>query len=247
MNVLAASVRAAQQVFTPSLRAVLWKSMALAAGLLVIAAVILHRLMIWLADNIAAKTIAWSGGAYSGPIGIVEMVLAVLAAMGLFVAFFFLMPPVTALVGSLFVDEVAETIERADYPADPPGKALPVAAATWEAAKFFGIVLAVNLAALPTLLLAGLGVVVFFLANAYLLGREYFEMVAMRFHAPDTARTIRRANAGAVFVAGLPIALLVSIPIANLLTPIFATAYMVHIHKGLMAQATVGGPLNRSR
>ena len=105
--------------------------------------------------------------------------------------------------------------------------------AVWEAVKFFGVVLLVNLLALPTLLIAGVGVVVFFLVNTYLLGREYFEMAAMRFRSPEEARAMRRAHAGRVFAAGLPIAALVSVPILNLITPIFATVYMVHVHKTL--------------
>jgi CysZ protein len=236
MGLLDAVIRAFGQVFTPALRSVLWKSVALAVGLLIVGAVALHRLFVWFADKGANLLLQWTNGGYSGPIGVAESVVAVLAALGLFVAFFFLVPPVTALVGSLFVDEIAETVEKSDYPGQPVGTALPVGRAMLEAAKFFAVVLAINLAALPTLLIAGLGVIVFFVANAYLLGREYFEMAAMRYHAPADARALRRAHSGKLFVAGLPIAVLVSIPVLNLLTPIFATAYMVHVHKGVMAE-----------
>ena len=77
----------------------------------------------------------------------------------------------------------------------------------------------------------------FFLATAYLLGREYFELAAMRFHPVDEAKALRRANGGTVFVAGLFIAAFVSIPIVNLATPLFGVAFMVHMHKRL-----AGGP-----
>ena len=36
------------------------------------------------------------------------------------------MPAVTAFVGIFFVDEIAEEVERTHYPAEPPGKALPL-------------------------------------------------------------------------------------------------------------------------
>jgi len=55
----------------------------------------------------------------------------------------------------------------------------------------------------------------------------------MRFRSPHEAKAMRKANAPYLFLAGLAIALFVSIPVVNLATPIFAMAYMVHIHKRL--------------
>ena len=89
----------------------------------------------------------------------------------------------------------------------------------------------VYLVALPSLLLAGFGAVIFFLATAFLLSREYFELAAMRFRSPAEARQLRKANQSTVFLAGLFIAAFVSIPILNLATPLFGTAFMVHMHK----------------
>ena len=70
-----------------------------------------------------------------------------------------------------------------------------------------------------------------FLANSYLLGREYFLLAAMRFRTPGEAKALRRAHRAAVFLAGMVIALFVSVPLLNLAAPLFATAFMVHIHK----------------
>ena len=89
----------------------------------------------------------------------------------------------------------------------------------------------VYLCALPFLLLAGLGVIILFLANAYLLGREYFELAAMRFRPPAEAKAMRKTHATYIFLAGMVIAVFVSIPVVNLATPIFAMAFMVHMHK----------------
>jgi uncharacterized protein involved in cysteine biosynthesis len=79
--------------------------------------------------------------------------------------------------------------------------------------------------------------VIFFLAAAYLLSREYFELAAMRFRPPLEAKAMRRAHRGTVFTAGLLIALFVSIPIVNLATPLFGMALMVHMHKKLSGSA----------
>jgi uncharacterized protein involved in cysteine biosynthesis len=91
----------------------------------------------------------------------------------------------------------------------------------------------VYLLALPFVFFAGVGVIVFFIATAWLLGREYFELAAMRFRPPAEAKAMRRAHAATVFTAGLIIAAFVSIPIVNLATPLFGMAFMVHMHKRL--------------
>jgi len=126
---------------------------------------------------------------------------------------------------------VAEAVERDSYPAEPRGHALPLLRALIEGVKVALLALIVYLCALPFIFFAGVGVIVLFLANAYLLGREYFELAAMRFRPVHEAKALRKANAPYVFLAGMAIALFVSIPVVNLATPIFAMAYMVHIHK----------------
>jgi CysZ protein len=65
------------------------------------------------------------------------------------------------------------------------------------------------------------------------MGREYFQLAAMRFRPPEEAKAMRRENAALIFTAGLIIAAFVSIPIVNLATPLFGMAFMVHMHKRL--------------
>ena len=102
-----------------------------------------------------------------------------------------------------------------------------------EGTKIGLLSIVVYLAAVPFLLFAGVGVVLFFLATAWLQGLQYFELVAMRFHPAADAKALRRANQTTVFIAGLAIAGFVSIPILNLATPLFGTALMVHVYKRL--------------
>ena len=143
------------------------------------------------------------------------------------------MPAVTAFVGSFFVDEIAEQVERVLLPADPAGKALPVMRGVMEGLKIALISIAVYLFALPFIFFAGLGLFILFFASAYLLSREYFELAAARFRPVAEAKAFRKANQTTVFTAGLLIAAFVSIPIVNLATPLFAMALMVHMHKKL--------------
>jgi uncharacterized protein involved in cysteine biosynthesis len=105
-----------------------------------------------------------------------------------------------------------------------------------EGVKTALLTILVYLIALPFVFVAGAGFIAFFIATAWLLGREYFELAAMRFRSPTEAKAMRKENAALVFTAGLIIAAFVSIPIVNLATPLFGMAFMVHMHKRL------GGP-----
>jgi CysZ protein len=103
-------------------------------------------------------------------------------------------------------------------------------------AKFLAVVILGNIVALFLLLVPGVNIAAFFLVNGYLLGREYFEFAAMRFRDEPEAKALRRRNFGTVFLAGLAIALFLAVPIVNLLTPLFAAALMVHLHKMVSAE-----------
>jgi CysZ protein len=159
--------------------------------------------------------------------------LSIAAGLGIIAGSIMLMPAVTAVVGSFFADQIGAEVEREYYPDDPPGKAVPLWLAIWEGLKTALLALVIYLCAAPLLLFAGFGAVIFFLATAYVLGREYFELAAMRLRPLADAKALRRRNAAMVYVGGLFIAVFVSIPIVNLATPIFAMAFMVHLHKRL--------------
>jgi len=224
-----AAFKALAQMFTPPFRRVLWKSIGLALVLIVVIGIALNRVFSWLATSGAAWAEAGAGGHTAWQI--LAWVLSIAATLGVLTGAIFLMPAVTAFVGSFFVDEIADEVERTHYPADPAGHALPLGRAMVEGVKTALLAVAVYLCAAPFLLVAGLGLVIMFLATAYLLSREYFLLAAMRFRPVAEAKAMRRARSGTVFMAGLPIAMFVSVPILNLATPLFAMAMMVHVHK----------------
>jgi len=230
---LDAAAKSLTQMLSPPFRVVLAKSMGLAAVLLVVVAIALHRLATWLVGGGETWLEQTLGPVAHIPLVVLFWILAVVAALGLFIGVVFLMPAVTALVAGLFGDDIADQVERTYYPADPPGTPVPIGRALIEAVKIALLSILVYLCAVPFLLVAGLGAVLFFLATAYLQSRQYFELAAMRFHPASEAKALRKAHQGTVFVAGLLIAGFVSIPIVNLATPLFGTALMVHLHKRL--------------
>jgi CysZ protein len=226
-----AAAKALAQLFTPALRGVLIKSVALALILIVIIGLILQRLLSALAEHGATWAEQASGVAPHAAWQLLAWILSIMAGIGIITGALFLMPTITAFIGSFFVDEVGDAVEREYYPAQPVGRALPFLRALVEGIKIAWLSLLVYFFALPFVLLAGFGVVILFLANSYLLGREYFELAAMRFRPAFEAKAMRKANAAYVFLAGMIIAVFVSIPVVNLATPIFAMAFMVHVHK----------------
>ena len=228
---LNAAVKALSQLTSPPFRAVLLKSAGLALALIALMGVGLHRLLAWLATSGADWLESVLGANAHMLLSILTWILSIAAGLGVIVGSVFLMPAVTALVGSFFVDEIALEVERTHYPADPVGRPPPMTRSLIEGVKTALLAVLVYLIAVPFLLFAGIGALVFFFAAAYLLGREYFELAAMRHHSVADAKRLRKTYHGTVFVAGLLIAAFVSVPIVNLATPLFAMALMVHLYK----------------
>lgn len=216
-------------LFSAPFRGVLFKSLGLTVLVLVVLWLALNALFGWLALPWLEALLPGNSG-WSGWIGTIAAILTGLAlALGLAL----LIAPVTAVVAGFFLDDVAELVERIDYPADPPGRALPALTSLVLSLKFFAIVIVGNLIALLLLLVPGVNIGAFFIVNGYLIGREFFEFAAMRFRPEAEAKELRRRNAGTVFLAGLVIAAFMAVPLLNLLSPLFACAMMVHLHKAV--------------
>ena len=234
---LEAVFKAVGQMFSRPFRTVLLKSAGLAIAFLLVVFIALFYLLEWLSGAGAEWLEVTIGPAAHGPLAVLGWIAAIALGFGLFTGAVLLMPAVTALVASFFADEIADLVERRHYPADPPGVALPLWPAAAEGVKTALLATAIYVCALPFLLFAGAGAVLFFVATAWLLGREYFQLAAMRFHPVAEAKALHRRHRGTVFTAGLFIAGFVSIPILNLATPLFGTALMVHMHKRITGSA----------
>ncbi len=229
---------ALSELFDPAMRGVLWKSVGLTLAGLAAIWFAVRYLIAWLALPYLTAFVAPLGlPDWTGTVGLVA---AIGAGIVLAIGLAFLIGPVSAIVAGIFLDDVADHIERQDYPDDPPGAALPMGKAIVLSIKFFGVIVAGNLVALLLLLVPGVNLIAFLAVNAYLLGREYFQFAAMRFHDEKTAAMLRSKHSGAVIAAGLLVAGFMAIPIVNLLTPLFGAALMVHLHKAIAAREMPG-------
>ena len=228
-----AAFKALQQMVSPPFRSVLIKAMLLAVVAIIAIGFGLYTFLDWLTVSGGLWAENALGPNAKTPLSWLIWFASIAMALGIVVGGIFLMPAVTALVGSFFVDEIAELVEREYYPADVPGTPLPFSRSMREGIKTALIAIGIYLIALPFILFAGLGFIILILAAAYLLSREYFELAAMRFRPPAEAKAMRKAHRRHVLTAGLMIAAFVSIPIVNLATPLFGMALMVHMHKKL--------------
>jgi CysZ protein len=213
-------------VFSPPFRAALWKTLGLTALVLVIlwfaVRFLFERIAIPFFAGYAPDMPAWvdNAGTFAG----------IAASIALAFLLAFLIAPVSAVIAGLFLDDVAEVAEREHYPGQPVGEALPFVTGLVTSVKFFGIVILGNLLAFALLWVPFVNLAAFFVVNGYLLGREYFEFAALRYRPDGEAKALRARYGGTVMAAGLVIAAFLAVPILNLLTPLFAAAFMVHLH-----------------
>jgi CysZ protein len=223
-----AATAALMQIFTSRFRAVLYKTLGLTLVLLALVFVLLDTFII----HFIALPYPWA-----------NTFLSILTGIGLVVALAFAVAPTSFLVAGFFFDELAEVVEQ--EAGGPAGRAPPVIDTIWLAVKFALVAVLVNVIALLLLLVPGLNAVAFFGANAYLFGRGYFEMAALRYLPIARVRRLRKQNALKLFVAGFFVAAFLLVPLLNLLTPLFATAFMVRIAKDILqAELAVAVELN---
>jgi len=227
-----AARRALADLFAPNFRPLFFKTLGLTILGLIGLWFALNGLADWLAlpfvDDLVAQLPEWAGW--------LSALAAIVLGVAIALALALLLAPSTAIVAGFFLDDVAAEVERSSYPGDAPGNALPGWTAFMVSLRFFGVVILGNLVALAMLLVPGVNLIAFFAVNGYLLGREFFEFAAMRFRPQAEAKMLRSRNGGTVFLAGLLIAALLSVPIVNLAVPFFAAAMMVHLHKLITAR-----------
>lgn len=151
----------------------------------------------------------------------------------------FLMVPVASAFTGLFLDEVADAVEDRHYPALPPAGSTPLGTAFSDSLRFMAVIVAANAMALILyVIFLPFAPIIFWGLNGYLLGREYFQMVAIRRHGPDGARALRRKHWLEIWAAGLMMVLPLSVPLVNLLVPVLGAATFTHLHQRVSRPAS---------
>lgn len=158
--------------------------------------------------------------------------------VGAIVIAWFLFPSVAAAIAGIFADEVIDAVEAVHYPHLPPSKGVPAMAALMDGLKLAAIAVVANLLALPFLIVFPVYVLITWGVNGWLLGREYYEMVAFRRLPKAEARAAHKAHNGTFTVAGILIAICLTIPFVNLIAPVLGAAFMVHVAQNVVNPKT---------
>lgn len=234
--------RAFSQSFDPAFRRVFNRSLLYSTVTFILVWLASWFALDWAGAELVVWVRDWVGEGFW--VDVLEWLVDIAAVGAIAVASFFLFPAVMASIMALLLDDVAQAVERRYYPELPPGRDQPLSEAILGNLVFIAVTLILNLLVLPLYLvliwIPPLNLVLFYLLNGYLLGREYFEMVAVRRLDLVATKRLRRDFRGRVILAGAVITFLLTIPIVNLFTPIVATAFMLHIFEDLRRRAAAG-------
>jgi uncharacterized protein involved in cysteine biosynthesis len=225
--ILSSFFRALGQIGDRRFRRVLLIGIALTIALLVAA----YAALLWLLDIFIGPE------AYVDVLGRVvglDDLLTLSSFLFMIVLSFFLMIPVASAITSMFLDEVADAVEEIHYPALPPTPGVAFFDALRDTLNFLGVIIAANLLAFMLyVLIPPATPLIFFAMNGYLLGREYFQLAAMRRIGRDGAKSLRKRHRLTIWAAGVLMALPLVVPILNLVIPILGAATFTHIFHGL--------------
>ncbi len=177
-------------------------------------------------------------------VGGVDGLAAILSWGGFFLMLglsIFLMIPVASVFSGMFLDEVADAVEARHYPNLPPATGQGFYEGLKSGINFLGLIVAINTLALLLYFASGPAApLVFWAVNGYLLGREYFALVSSRRMDKTAAKALRKQHWGTVWLAGICMAIPLSIPILNLIIPVLGVATYTHIFHGLMGRKVQG-------
>ena len=164
-----------------------------------------------------------------------DPMFAWLGGIGSAVLAWFLFPGIMPVIVNFFGERIASIIEKKDYPQAQPIQDASAVKEFLHDAKFSAMTIGLNILVLPLYLLPVINLFLFYLLNGYLLGREFFVMVARRHQPIPEAETLRRRYSRTVMAAGIMLAFLATIPILNLLAPFWGIALMTHLYHRLKA------------
>jgi CysZ protein len=218
------------QMSDPRFRRVLMLGVALTVALLVA----FYAAFLWLIGD-------FTSGALTLPVvGEVTWLGDLLGWASFFLVVFlsmFLMIPVASAITSLFLEDVADAVEAEHYPHLPPAPRVSWIEGLRETVGFLVLLVGANMAALVVyVLLPPLTPVIFYAMNGYLLGREYFQIAALRREGRAGAKALRRRYRGQIWLAGCLMAVPLSVPLVNLLVPVLGAAAFTHTYHRLAAR-----------
>lgn len=164
-----------------------------------------------------------------GEVTFASAAFSAVALVAMFIFSAFLMFPVASVFIGFFLEEIADAVEDKHYPGLPEVRKVPLVEALVDSLKFLALMVIANLIALIIYLLSTVfAPFVFWAVNGFLLGREYFQLVAMRRMDVKAVKQLRKKHLPEIWLSGVIMAFLLSLPVLNLFVPILAVALFTH-------------------
>jgi len=207
-----AFMKALRDLMAPGLFRLFMFSVLLTLGVLIVFVFSTSHFLIWLMGDTGS---AW---------------FSFLTGIGATIIAFFMFPLVLPIIVSFFDEATAACIERFEYPALPVGTSQPFWPELWQDIRFSLWATFLNIVCLPFYLVPGLNLILFYLLNGYLLGRYFFMMAGGRHVGKREARLIGQRHRFIIWIAGIVIAFMATLPIVNLIAPFWGIAVMVHLY-----------------
>lgn len=203
----------------PRIRSVLWQSI----GLSIITAMLLWGGLSWLLSSTQLiGDVPLIGGW-------LETAVDWLGSIAVFVLVILLLPAFLGIYASFYIETICRAVEDRHYPHLAAPRNQSIIEAVVIGLKFGGLLIFFNLLLLIFIFFPPIYLVAGWAVNGHLLGREYLEMVGFRRMDPEQLRHYPLAKRGPIFMSGLMLAVIASLPIVNLLLPLVGTSMMLHV------------------
>lgn len=185
--------------------------------------------LIWLGS---AALIRWLGESIVTWVWLMRLLEGVAGAMIAWMIFPLILPAVI----SIFINAICARIEKNEYPQEPQGEDMAFLPELWMDVKFALYALFLNILVLPLYLIPGINLLLYYVMNGLLLGKQYFLMVARRHHDRPALKLLMRNQSKTLFIYGLLIVGFSTIPMLNLFAPLLSAALMVHVFHSIRSE-----------
>ncbi|MSO92302.1 MAG: hypothetical protein EXQ86_02735 [Rhodospirillales bacterium] len=214
MSLLSAFIKAFVQLFDPRMRGIALRLLGLSVAVLGL----LWVSIAYLLANTALFSIGW-----------IDSAVDIFGGVAVLVLTWMLFPGLVSAAAGLFADRIAAAVEARYYPELPPPDPQALSDSLVMLARYVAITIVLNMFVLVFVFVPPVFPFVFYGVNGYLLGREYFEQVASRRMGRNAILAVRKTHRGPLFIAGVAVAVLLTVPVVNVVAPLLATAAMVHL------------------
>jgi CysZ protein len=178
---------------------------------------------LWVAVGIILETTSFSSIVW------LEWVVNLMGGLATLILTWVLFPPVISVIICLHLPYIASSVEARHYPDLEPPTNQPIISSLFIALRYLGVLVLLNFVLLVFLVFGPLFPFVFYSINGYILGKEYFELVALRRLSPVAAKQLYLLNRGKLLLVGVLMSILLTLPIINIIAPVVITASMVHL------------------